>query len=196
MNWMTQPVPRANALAPVGAFAGAAHRSSAWGDAPDSVPPSFPASVPASVPASTPASVSARGTAEPITSRPMSAAARLIAQPPVDWSRFRAPLREQDRKLSKAAQDWLRSLPGSRWPMNLATHYPRIVNHLALVWPDRHLTDMYFERLLTDTRGGRQGFASAVLGDLLALRRLRAEMSAQEQVIKPWDLTLMGISDR
>lgn len=160
MNWMSQPVPRAAALAPVhGAFQ-----------------PS--------------------GGYEPMVSRPMSAAARLIAQPPVDWSRFRGPLREQDRKLSKASQEWLRSLPGSRWPMNLATHYPRIVNHLALVWPDKHLTDMYFERLLTDTRGGRQGFPSPVHGDLLALRRLRAEMSANEQAIKPWDLTLMGISDR
>lgn len=133
---------------------------------------------------------------EPMVSRPMSPAARMIAQPPVDWSRFRAPVRDQDRKLSKAAQEWLRGLPGARWPMNLATHYPRIVNHLALVWPDRHLTDMAFERLLTDTRGGRQGFAAAVQADLLALRRWRQELSVREQALPGWDLTLMATSDR
>jgi hypothetical protein len=164
MNWMTLPVPRATALAPI------------------------PVTL---MPARTPARP-----ADPIVSRPMSPAARLIAQPPVDWSRFRAPAREQDRKLSKSAQEWLRGLPGARWPMNLATHHPRIVNHLALVWPDRHLTDMYFERLLTDTRGGRQGFPGPVQADLLALRRLRVEMAARQQAVPSWDLTLMATSDR
>jgi hypothetical protein len=150
----------------------------------------------APLPAALPPARSAACRPEPMVSRPMSPAARLIAQPPVDWSRFRAPPREQDRKLSKAAQDWLRGLPGARWPMNLATHYPRIVNHLALVWPDRHLTDMGFERLLTDTRGGRAGFPGPVQADLLALRRLRREMTDREQSRFGWDLTLMATSDR
>ena len=168
MNWMTQPVPRAVSLAPM------------------------PLPLPLPLPPSRPVA----GRAEPMVSRPMSPAARLIAQPPVDWSRFRAPVREQDRKLSKAAQEWLRSLPGARWPMNLATHYPRIVNHLALVWPDRHLTDMAFERLLTDTRGGRRGFPPAVHADLLALRRWRQDLSARDQALPAWDLTLMATTDR
>jgi hypothetical protein len=64
----------------------------------------------------------------------------------------------------------LASLPRTAYPFALASKYPRIVNLLALHWEDRLACPEYFEELLVDRRGGRQGFPTDVLLDLRNLR--------------------------
>lgn len=119
-------------------------------------------------------------------SRPMSDAARAILNEPGEWESQRAPARVGDQMIHPHTQAWLRSLPGSRWPMNLASRFPRVANHLALVWPDRVLCERAFERLLQDERGGRQGFPAMVQAELVALRRLRMEQSYADAPRAPW----------
>jgi hypothetical protein len=119
-------------------------------------------------------------------SRPLSDAARAVLNEPSEWEPKRAPLRASDQMIHPHTQDWLRALPGSRWPMNLASRYPRIANHLALVWPDAVLCGRTFDRLLNDERGGRQGFPDLVRAELVALRRLRVELSHAEAPRAPW----------
>jgi hypothetical protein len=65
---------------------------------------------------------------------------------------------------------WLERLPGEVSPHALATHYPRIVNLLALQWNDKRVCSAYFEDLLNDRRGGRRGFPPDVRRDLMSLR--------------------------
>jgi hypothetical protein len=61
------------------------------------------------------------------------------------------------------------SLPPDVFPGALATHFPRIVNLIAMQWNDHRGCPAYFNELLVDRRGGRQGFPAAVKRDLLKL---------------------------
>ena len=82
----------------------------------------------------------------------------------------RTALAPADQVLSSAAQAWLQGLtPGMR-PHALASLFPRIVNRLALVWPDPVLTLHYFDSLMIDRRGDRKGFPPAVMQELIDLR--------------------------
>ncbi len=119
-------------------------------------------------------------------SRPMSEAARAILDDGRQWEAERAPARVGDQMIHPHTQAWLRSLPGSRWPMNLASRFPRVANHLALVWPDRVLCDRAFERLMNDDRAGRQGFPPPVQAELMALKRLRTEQDMAASPASPW----------
>src|SRR4030095_14255432 len=53
---------------------------------------------------------------------------------------------------------WLRSVPEQVRPVALATRYGRIVNVLAQHWNDPSACSAYFDDLLIDRRGNRQGF--------------------------------------
>jgi hypothetical protein len=83
-----------------------------------------------------------------------------------DWSRVRAPTRHRDQALSLRAQRWLARLPEDSRPRQLAQQYPRIVNQLAACWRDHGVTEHLLDQLLTDTRGGRVGFAPAIVAEL------------------------------
>ena len=65
---------------------------------------------------------------------------------------------------------WLRSLPEQARPVTLATRYARIVNILAQNWQDPSACAAYFDDLLIDRRGNRQGFPVAVNSDIRILR--------------------------
>jgi hypothetical protein len=72
--------------------------------------------------------------------------------------------------LSPQASLWLDELPQHLRPRETATRFPRIANHLAKVWSTPQPCRAYFDELLLDARGGRQGFPVAVALELAALK--------------------------
>jgi hypothetical protein len=64
----------------------------------------------------------------------------------------------------------LRALPTHLRPLALAAQFPRVANLIALHWEDEGACRAYFDSLLIDQRGGRQGFPAAVRADLANLR--------------------------
>jgi hypothetical protein len=102
----------------------------------------------------------------PAPKRVCASRASELAQSPA----ARGPLSAADQALSALAERWLQTLPAVQCPQHLAQQFPRIVNRLALVWPDPVLTGRYFESLLIDHRGNRKGFPPEVAQELIALR--------------------------
>ena len=72
--------------------------------------------------------------------------------------------------LLNTAAAWLRELPADVQPRMLCARFPRIANALFAAWPDPDRMHGYFDELLVDRRGGRQGFPKDVLHELLVLR--------------------------
>ena len=89
--------------------------------------------------------------------------------PQLDFAEKRAA-QENDRELNAAAKALLVSIPEGEKPKKLAEAYPRIVNRMAALWRTPQEMNRYFEDLLTDTRGGRQGFPLGVLMELTSLK--------------------------
>jgi len=73
-------------------------------------------------------------------------------------------------RLLPVAKQWFGRLPPTVSANALATQYPRIANVLATQWTDRQASARYFDDLLCDRRGGRQGFPPAVHDELVKLR--------------------------
>jgi hypothetical protein len=73
-------------------------------------------------------------------------------------------------RLLPMTEQWFNHIPRNVSPSALATQFPRIANILALQWADRRACAAYFDDLLADRRGGRQGFPPDVLQDLRKLR--------------------------
>lgn len=112
---------------------------------------------------------------QPIEYRPVTieeARAEMVKPvvPSPDWAKQRASARTEDLALSAAARTWLAALPAAVRPNELAARHPRIVNQLAALWPRPVLADAYFDALLLDERGNRQGFALPVAMELAALK--------------------------
>ena len=68
---------------------------------------------------------------------------------------------------------WMATLPHNVRPLALLRRYPRIANAMALAWDEPNSLRAYFEVLLVDRRGNRQGFPKAIRQELLALREFR-----------------------
>jgi len=81
----------------------------------------------------------------------------------------RAPASPTDLQLSEQTERWLNELPESVRPNKLAASYPRVANRLCQCWQRPLEVDRYFEDLLTDKRGGRQGFPLGVALELASL---------------------------
>ena len=62
----------------------------------------------------------------------------------------------------------------NRYPSHLEARYPRILERIAQLWGTSEL-DGYLQELLLDDRGGRQGFASEVMRDLMFLHGLHVD---------------------
>src|SRR5690349_818574 len=90
------------------------------------------------------------------------------AQP--DFSKIRHQPDPSDLQLSVEGQALLASMEEAVRPAQLAAAFPRIVNRMAGLWKSPRQMDRYFEDLLTDTRGSRQGFALGILMELTALK--------------------------
>jgi hypothetical protein len=88
----------------------------------------------------------------------------------VDYSKRRHPPAKDDLEMNAAGRALLASIEESARPTKLAALFPRIVNQLAKLWKMPREMDRYFEELLTDTRGSRQGFSLPILMELGALK--------------------------
>ena len=92
----------------------------------------------------------------------------------VSFARSRDWLWERKAKpvdcLLPLSDRWFGRLPLDVRPRELATQYPRIVNLVALQWNDSDACFAYFDELLVDRRGARQGFPAGVQRELLRLR--------------------------
>jgi hypothetical protein len=91
-------------------------------------------------------------------------------KPSVDHNKTRHAAGKDDLELNAAALALLASIEESIRPKELAAAFPRIVNRMASLWKSPRQMDRYFEDLLTDTRGGRQGFPLGILMELTTLK--------------------------
>jgi hypothetical protein len=87
-----------------------------------------------------------------------------------DWASRRRALSEAERRLSRAATQWLLSLPRESRPVELLRRYPRIANRLSERWDDTPASLHLLDELVLDRRGGRIGFPRPVLLELQCLR--------------------------
>ena len=87
-----------------------------------------------------------------------------------DFSKVRHAPDKTDFQLTVEGHALLASIAAEARPTQLATKFPRIVNKMATLWKSKPQMDRYFEDLLTDTRGNRQGFPLGVLMELTTLK--------------------------
>ncbi|TCJ11961.1 hypothetical protein EZJ19_13435 [Parasulfuritortus cantonensis] len=74
-------------------------------------------------------------------------------------------------QLTLEAIDLVRNrLPRESYPQQTIERYPRIVNMTALLWDEPAGFRQYYDELLNDERGDRQGFPFEVLVELTNLR--------------------------
>lgn len=93
------------------------------------------------------------------------------------------PLPLKPEHLPESTVRWIVSLPIACWPLHLFIHYPKIGNALAILWGNRQATQQYFDDLMVDHRGTRQGFPKEVFDDLMRLQNLLN--SQHERVVPP-----------
>lgn len=108
----------------------------------------------------------------------------------------RGPERERDKVLAPQTRQWLKSLPPSARPTELAERYPRICNHLVMIWNDDFLMDSYLNNLLVDNRGGRAGFAPTIGAELIRLHVFYANTKAHPHAANAWDDRMLAVGDR
>jgi hypothetical protein len=95
------------------------------------------------------------------------------------WAPQRRAPRGSDEALTGTARHWLRQLPSRRRPIRLCQLYPRVANRIAWCWLDHEVTSQVFDDLLTDRRGGREGFPTPVVRELQRLSRYHAQQRLQ-----------------
>ncbi len=111
----------------------------------------------------------------------LDAAREALEQPPAgvravrgpglaDWIAKRRPTTDAERRLNRAAAQWMLSLPPGARPMELVRRYPRVANALCENWADPQAALQALDGLVMDRRGGRQGFPREVAAELVALR--------------------------
>jgi len=99
---------------------------------------------------------------------------------PSDPRIHRQPASPYDRFLNRATIAWLDALPREVAPQAIATQFPRIANRLARFWDSPRGLDDYFQQLLHDQRGRRQGFPKDVLDELAALVQYQRGLRGKE----------------
>ena len=72
--------------------------------------------------------------------------------------------------LDEATEQYLRSQPGLKYPLDLVTRFPRIANQIVRLKDDPAALRDYFHALINDLRGDRKGFPFEVLMDIDELR--------------------------
>lgn len=104
------------------------------------------------------------------------------------------PLRtaEDDHTLTMEAIRLIARLPAEKRPKALGTQFPHILNRLSLIWGST-AAETYFESLLIDERGGRQGFPFEVLMEIDALAEFhRRTYPTPTVATDPW-LQVRGV---
>ena len=87
-----------------------------------------------------------------------------------DFSKARHAPDKTDFQMTVEGHALLASIASEARPTQLAAKFPRIVNRMASLWKSPRQMDRYFDDLLTDTRGNRQGFPLAILMELTTLK--------------------------
>ncbi len=88
--------------------------------------------------------------------------------------------------LSAESALWLNDLPEAVRPMKTCARFPRIVNRLSSAWTRPAECRAYFDELLLDRRGDRQGFPLEVAFELAALKNyFETAVHPSEQTV--WD---------
>lgn len=87
-----------------------------------------------------------------------------------DFSKARHAPDKTDFQLTLEGHALLASIAAEARPTQLAAKFPRIVNRMATLWKNPPQMIRYFEDLLTDTRGNRQGFPLGILMELTTLK--------------------------
>lgn len=87
----------------------------------------------------------------------------------LDWTPARRERRLEDWMLLASTANWIKALPTGVKPIYLHKRFPRIANELHRRWADHAELSEYFDDLLQDTRGYRQGFPPLIYEELKAL---------------------------
>jgi hypothetical protein len=72
-------------------------------------------------------------------------------------------------KIDDAAETFYRGLPEETYPKALIEEFPRIANRIFTLRGNKVALKAYFDSLLTDERGKRQGFQFPVLVNIQTL---------------------------
>lgn len=104
-----------------------------------------------------------------------------------EFAHVRRPSRETDLVLTGTTRRWLRQLPARRRPVRLCELHPRVANRLAFAWSDPKTAEQMLEDLLQDRRGGRRGFAKAIVRELQRLREFNAQQRVEVRAEPFWD---------
>lgn len=106
---------------------------------------------------------------QPVTAPAASPASHVTSALPPDVA---ARLRKGSpvEVLLPIGRRWLEALPPEGRPRRLVEQFPRIVNLIAMQWTDAVSCPAYFNELLVDRRGGRQGFPPDVRSEIVSLR--------------------------
>jgi hypothetical protein len=73
-----------------------------------------------------------------------------------------------------------------KYPYALEARFERILDRIMTLWNDSSALQSYFEELMVDKRGERQGFPQDVARDIFTLSGIYDELSRRSQVVDPW----------
>jgi len=89
--------------------------------------------------------------------------------------------------LNREAISLIERLPAEVRPLKLPEEYPRICNQIAELWTDQAQATPFFDDLLIDNRGDRNGFSLSIIMEISKLKEhLLSPAAMQDQDI--WDL--------
>ncbi len=86
-----------------------------------------------------------------------------------NWKTYR-DARAQPSPNIKELLPWIQQLPMEVRPKHLIVQYARIANKLVQLWSHPQACEKYFNNLMLDERGTRQGFPPEVAQELAALQ--------------------------
>lgn len=87
---------------------------------------------------------------------------------------------------------WIGLLPTAVRPQALASQFPRIANLVCAVWGDPSACRQYLAELLTDDRGGRNGFRSTMLREIETLQAYYAQIHPRSGFNADWGMQAGG----
>jgi hypothetical protein len=72
----------------------------------------------------------------------------------------------------------------------LSARFPRVLNRIADVWNKPEQADRCFDELLLHSRGVRQGFPQAVIGEIASLRHYYLTRMVPK-LVDPWEHVML-----
>ena len=104
-----------------------------------------------------------------------------------DFKELRRSSEEADFALSDEARTWLASIEDGVRPEHVAASRPRLVNEIAKLWRRPRELNQYFDELLMDKRGNRDGFPMEVISELNELKEYFQTIIFPSDKITPYD---------